>query len=154
VASRFADDETIHAGEPSPGSSAYGATKLFGERIGKAFAQTHGISTVALRLGYCRPGANEPTPASAAWEDTCWISNADVCRGLDYAMRAEIRGFVVVNLTSANAGSRWSLVEARELLGYEAADGYTPPSRGRAPVVRVKRRRIFARLRAALGDAR
>ena len=153
VASRFDDKEPILAGEPSPGSNAYGTTKLLAERIGKTFAQAHGISTVALRLGHCRSGSNEPSPASSEWLDACWISNADICHGLECAIRADVRGFVVVNLTSANPGSRWSLAEARERLGYKASDGYTPPPRAEAVATTAKRRGVLGRLRGRVGGA-
>ena len=155
MADRFHDEAPIHAGEPSPGTNPYGVAKMFGERIGKAFARIHGISTVALRLGHCRPGLNEPSPAREAWEDACWISNRDVCDGLERAIRADVHGFVMVNLTSANPGSRWSLSEALENLGYEAADGYLPPLRAAArqdttatSVTPKKRLSVLARLRA------
>jgi NAD+ dependent glucose-6-phosphate dehydrogenase len=154
VASRFDDKEPILAGEPSPGSNPYGATKLFAERIGKTFARVHGISTVALRLGHCRPGANEPGPASSALEDAYWISNGDICNGLECAIRADVRGFSVVNLISANPGSRWSLAEARDLLGYHAVDGYTPRPRAEAVTMTRERLGFLGRLRARVAGAR
>jgi NAD+ dependent glucose-6-phosphate dehydrogenase len=153
VASRLDDNEPIPAGEPSPGSNAYGAAKMFAERVGRTFAEAHGISTVALRLGYCRPGANEPRSESPQWLDTCWISNADICRGLECAIRADVQGFVVANLTSANPGSRWSLVEARQRLGYEASDGFAPPQRAGAVAMTRKHRGFLERLRGRIGGA-
>lgn len=152
VASRFDDQEPILEGEPSPGSNAYGIAKMFAERVGKTFAEAHGISTVALRLGYCRPGANEPRSESSELLDASWISNADICHGLECAIRADIRGFVVANLTSANPGSRWSLVEARERLGYEASDGFTPPRAETVGIAR-KTRGFLERLRGRIGGA-
>jgi hypothetical protein len=62
---------------------------------------------------------------------------------------------VVANLRSANPGSRWSLSEAQENFGYEAADGYLPPLRAcsrqgtlAASVTAIKRLSLLARLRA------
>jgi len=153
VASRFDDKGPILAGEPSPGSNAYGTAKMLAERVGKTFAEAHGISTVALRLGYCRPGANEPRSESPQWLDECWISNADICHGLECAIRADVRGFAVVNLTSANPGSRWSLAEARERLGYEASDGFAPPPRAEAVAMTRKPLGFLERLRGRIGGA-
>jgi nucleoside-diphosphate-sugar epimerase len=151
MAARFEDGGPILAGEPSPGANAYGTSKMFAERIGKAFAHAHGISTVALRLGACRPGANEPSPTPTEWDDACWISNRDICDGLERAIRADINGFVVVNLTSANAGSRWSLEEARDHLGYHAADGHrVAPRPAPTPAVRPEHPGLFTRLRGTL----
>ena len=90
MADRFHDEAPIYAGEPAPGSNSNGVTKMFGERIGKAFAHTYGNFTVALRLGHCRAGSNEPSPAPEAWEDACWISNRDVRNGLERTIRAEV----------------------------------------------------------------
>lgn len=153
MASRFDDKEPILAGEPSPGSNPYGTAKMFAERVGKTFAEAHGISTVALRLGYCRPGANEPRSESSELLDASWISNADICRGLECAIRADVHGFVVANLTSANAGSRWSLAEARQRLGYEASDGFAPPRRAEAVAMARKDRGFLQRLRGRIGGA-
>src|SRR4029077_14682427 len=119
----------------------------------KTFARVHGISTVVLRLGHCRPGANETGPASSAREDAYWISNADICHGLECAIRADVRGFVVANLTSANPGSRWSLAEARERLGDAPSGGGTPPPRAETVATTAKRRGVLGRLRGRVGGA-
>jgi hypothetical protein len=108
-----------------PGDHAYGAAKLFGERVGKTFADGFGISTVALRIGGCRAGDNEfcaKAPMSD-WNQACWLSNRDFCDGAEKAIDAEVDGFAVVNLVSANPGSRWTLDEAERLIGFVPHDG-------------------------------
>ena len=39
--------------EPAPINS-YGASKLFGERVGKMFAERYGVSFIALSIGVCQ----------------------------------------------------------------------------------------------------
>ena len=42
-------------------SAAYAAAKLFGERLGKCYAESHGLETIAVRIGWVwRGGANVP----------------------------------------------------------------------------------------------
>lgn len=121
MAGRFRQDATLEAGPPDPGENAYGATKLFGERVARSFAAA-GVATVALRLGGCAPGANIPTGRHEAWENECWLSGRDFVHAVERALTCDIEGFHVVNVTSANAPSRWSLKEARDLLGYAPQD--------------------------------
>jgi NAD+ dependent glucose-6-phosphate dehydrogenase len=154
VASQF-ESAMIPGADPSPGTNPYGAAKLFAERVGKAFAETHGISTVALRIGRCCPGTNDPSAGTGAWEEESWLSNRDMCQGVERALRLDATGFSVANLTSRNRGSRWSLAEAETLLGYEPSDSSVPHiyvPRQIKPVASPprKRGRIFSRLLAKL----
>lgn len=149
AAAKIDTEGPILAGEPAPGTNAYGATKLFAERVAETFSRTYGLSTVVLRLGHSRRDPIEPGPPMGTWEDAVWISNADLCRGLERAIRAEISGCVVVNLTSANPGSPWSLAEARRWLGYEPQDGRPLDARATAAGARERRRPFLRRLRAS-----
>ncbi|HWE46916.1 MAG TPA: NAD(P)-dependent oxidoreductase [Caulobacteraceae bacterium] len=108
-----------------PGTSPYGVAKLFGERAGKTFSAAFGVSTVALRIGGCREGENDFCPRAPLpdWNQACWLSNRDFCDGVVRAIEAEVAGFAVVNLVSANAGSRWTLDEANDAIGFTPRDG-------------------------------
>ena len=126
VAARWRDPLMIAAEEPDPGANAYGASKLFAERVARAFAAANGVATIALRIGCCLPGANRPSRLHAP-DDQHWLSNRDMCRGVEAAIHTDVQGFAVVNLTSANPSRRWSLDEARELIGYVPLDRYVGP---------------------------
>src|SRR6266852_2335350 len=39
-------------------STPYGCGKLFGERLGKCFSDIHGLSVIAVRIGWVKAGAN------------------------------------------------------------------------------------------------
>jgi uronate dehydrogenase len=123
--------------EPRPGtdyvvdgerrnSRAYGATKLFGERIGKCFAETHGRTVIAARLGWVRPGGNraEDIPIDREeWFRQMWLSDDDYCQLMECCIRAPVvSGFHVVNGMSANTGMRWDLSTTRALVGYQPKD--------------------------------
>lgn len=107
-------------------SVAYGSSKLFGERLGKCYAQLHGLSVVAVRIGWVRSGENRPEdmpPARDDWFRLMWLSNRDFCQLMARAIEADpsIR-FAVVNGMSRNTGMRWDIEGARRLLGYEPLD--------------------------------
>jgi NAD+ dependent glucose-6-phosphate dehydrogenase len=108
--------------------NAYGATKLMGERIGHHFAQARGMSVICLRIGMAeRPGGTPPsldTP-HGLWGQQMWLSNRDLLQAFTKAVDApaDVR-FAVLNLTSANAGSRWDLEPTEQIIGYRPEDGH------------------------------
>jgi NAD+ dependent glucose-6-phosphate dehydrogenase len=115
-------------------SSAYGAAKLFGERLGECYAASRGLSVIAVRIGWALRGENRPEDLPAErgeWFRLMWLSNRDFCRLMECSLRADpaIR-FAVVNGMSANTGMRWDLTATRELLGYEPLDDVTRRSVG------------------------
>ncbi len=109
-------------------STPYGAAKLFGERLGKCYAEAHGISVIAVRIGWVRPGENRARdipPERGPWFRLMWLSNRDYCQLMECCIRADPLvplGFVVVNGMSANTGMRWDIEETRKLLGYDPQD--------------------------------
>lgn len=114
-------------------SAAYGAAKLFGERLGKCYAQARGLSVIAVRIGWVLRGENRPRDLPTErgdWFRLMWLSNRDFCRLMECCLRADpsIR-FAVVNGMSANTGMRWDLTATRELLGYEPLDDVFRPGR-------------------------
>lgn len=118
----------IHPNMPAdPGGSPYGMAKILGERVAKAFFERCGITTIGLRIGACLPGDATPDAylAMSGWNQDCWISNRDVCQGIEKAILAENISFAVLNLTSNNVPARWSLRETEEAIGYRAQDSHT-----------------------------
>lgn len=108
-------------------STAYASAKLFGERLGKCYAESHGLETVAVRVGWVwRGGPNKPhrLPGERGeWFRLMWLSDRDFLHLMDRCLVAELpRKFVVVNGTSANSGMPWSLEPAHGVLGYDPQD--------------------------------
>jgi len=110
--------------------NAYGMAKLVGERIGKSFAERHGLSVICFRIGYAqREPGNRPGPHMAwgLWGQSMWLSDRDLCQGFEKAVLApDTLRFAVLNLMSANPGMRWDLEPTRQAIGYVPQDGAAP----------------------------
>lgn len=113
-------------------SIAYGSAKLMGERLGKCYADFHGLSVICVRIGWVRPGDNLASEMPAGREDwfrLMWLSNRDLCQLMQRCIEADtaIR-FAVINGMSANTGMRWDIENTRRLVGYEPQDDVTRSS--------------------------
>ncbi|MCI0682506.1 MAG: NAD(P)-dependent oxidoreductase [Gemmataceae bacterium] len=111
-------------------SAAYGAAKLFGERLGKCCAEARGLEVIAVRIGWVwRGGANVPANLPrerGAWFRLMWLSDRDFCHLMERCLLAELPGrFVIVNGMSANYGMAWDLESTRRILGYQPQDDVT-----------------------------
>jgi nucleoside-diphosphate-sugar epimerase len=108
-------------------SSAYAATKLFAERLGRWFADQFRLSVIAVRIGWVRPGENrsEDLPTDRGdWFRQMWLSNRDFCNLMERCLEAdEAIRFEVVNGMSNNRGMPWDLEHTRQVLGYQPQDG-------------------------------
>jgi nucleoside-diphosphate-sugar epimerase len=111
-------------------SFAYAAAKLFGERLGRCYAQSHGLETIAVRIGWVwRAGPNEPENLPrerGEWFRLMWLSDRDFLHLMDRCLAAELpERFVIVNGMSANTGMPWDLEPGRRILDYEPHDDIT-----------------------------
>jgi len=83
----------IVGGEPRD-STPYGSAKLFGERLSKSFADSIGMSVIAVRVGWVRPGENraQDIPAERGpWFRLMWLSNRDYCQLMERSIEADPR---------------------------------------------------------------
>jgi NAD+ dependent glucose-6-phosphate dehydrogenase len=111
--------------EPAP-INPYGASKLFGERVGKIFAERYGVSFIAFRIGVCqRANDNRHGPwiPFGHWGQQMWVSDRDLCRAFEHAIDDERIGFGVYNLVSNNPSMRWEIDTLRDELGFVPKDG-------------------------------
>ena len=126
---RWTDAPLNSATEPRP-TNAYGMSKLAGERLGHCYSRTRGLSFIALRIGYVpRVPSPQPGPQMAwgPWGQQMWLSERDLCDGIERAIAAPPNvDFAVVNLVSENEGMRWDLAEAERLIGYIPSDHGIP----------------------------
>jgi nucleoside-diphosphate-sugar epimerase len=127
--------------------TAYGASKLMGERAVAARAASSLLTGVNVRIGWVQPGENRPEtidlrgagtrtgPAmpdndeierSMAWFRGMWMSNRDFVSLMQKAITAPSDAWparaIVVNGVSNNTGTAWHLDDTRRWLGYAPVD--------------------------------
>lgn len=122
---RFASTPLTTSMEPAP-INAYGASKLFGERVGKMFAERYGMSFIAFRIGVCQRAHDNrhgPWIPFGHWGQAMWVSDRDLCRAFEHAIDDATVRFGVYNLVSDNPGMRWDIEPLRRDLGFVPLDG-------------------------------
>jgi uronate dehydrogenase len=105
--------ETVPASVAPRPDSFYGVSKVFGEAIGRLYADKFGLSVVSLRIGAFRPAPTEPRHLSV------WISPRDMVELIRCSIEAPAVHYCVAYGVSANDRSFWDNREA-------AALGYAP----------------------------
>lgn len=130
---RFADPDRpqlVGTNEPMRPDSLYGASKAWGEILGRFYAEHHGLEVVCLRIGWVTEDDRPPSPAESIRDDpevkrrapAMWLSHRD-CVSLVAASLTAPVSFATVNGVSDNAGRWFSLEEGRRILGWEPRDG-------------------------------
>jgi nucleoside-diphosphate-sugar epimerase len=131
---RFADPEhpiEVTVDHPIRPDSLYGASKAWGEALGRLYSERHGLSVVCLRIGWVPDEDGPPPPAEgrdqppevARRAPGMWLSHRDCASLIEAALTADI-GFAIVNGVSDNVGRWFTLHEGRRLLGWEPRDGF------------------------------
>jgi len=100
-------------------SGLYGASKVWGEALGRHYADAHGLSVICVRIGRVTQGDR---PQSTR-EFTVWCSQRDIARFLVHciAAPASVR-FDTFFVTSNNRWGYRDLTHARAVLGWEPLD--------------------------------
>ena len=109
--------------------AAGGAVPAPALRYFRITCQGLGANTYILRADGGLDSAGNVVDNSGAglpddWARHLWLSNADLVRLFTAAVEADVEDgeFVLVNGLSNNRGTRWSLAEAAEWLGFEPGD--------------------------------
>lgn len=111
-------------------STPYASCKLFGERLAKCYSDVHGLSVIAVRIGWTLRGENHPQDIPAdrePWFRQMWLSNRDFCRLMECCITADpaIR-FAIINGMSNNRGMRWDMETTRRVVGFIPEDDIGP----------------------------
>ena len=112
---------TRHAGGELPAylpprpDTLYGVSKVFGEALGRYYADRYGLQVACLRIGTF---AERPTHVRSL---STWLSPGDAARLVDAALRAPDLDYAIVWGISANTRRGWSL-DAGHALGYHPVD--------------------------------
>lgn len=93
----------------------YGATKAYGETVGRFYAETSGLQVIALRLGAVAPLPIGPMGVAF------WLSLDDLYRVFAGALRTTA-GFGIYYAGSANVRDRWNLEPGERDLGFYPQD--------------------------------
>jgi len=103
----------------------YAATKVFLEAAGRAFSESHGLSVVVVRLGWCpRTPEQAREIAATEWAQDVYLSPGDAGRFFACAVEApaDLRFAVVYACSRPARQTLYDLGPARQLLGYEPCD--------------------------------
>ena len=105
--------EPLDGRQPPRPDGLYGASKVYGEALGRVFADKFGLEVVCLRIGSFQPRPRESR------ELATWLSHADGIRLVQAALRADDVHFAIVYGASANTRRWWP---ADALIGFEPQD--------------------------------
>jgi uronate dehydrogenase len=105
----------LPADTPARPDTLYGVSKVFGEALGRYYADRYGLRVACLRIG-----TFAPTPPDIRALST-WLSPGDCARLFDACLRSPLLNYAVVWGISANRRRTWTLEEAAAL-GYRPQD--------------------------------
>ena len=100
---------------PNRPDTLYGVSKVFGEALGRYYADRYGLRVACLRIGTFAERPDDMRTLST------WLSPDDAARLIDACLRAPNLTYSVVWGVSDNTRRTWSLESARAL-GYDPQD--------------------------------
>jgi nucleoside-diphosphate-sugar epimerase len=130
------DDPRVYRDTDPPWpDSLYGASKVFGEALGRTYADRYGVRVICLRIGSV---LREDDPVEAVGQGAggwlrlsrdemlmryraTWLSQRDCAQLVACALESPVRWAVAFG-TSDNVRKIWDLTSAIELLGYRPQD--------------------------------
>ncbi|MFT5366553.1 MAG: NAD+ dependent glucose-6-phosphate dehydrogenase [Candidatus Latescibacterota bacterium] len=101
-------------------TNVYGATKCWGEALGRVYSDSHGLSSICVRLGSPRFNPDEKYDPD---EPQMLISPRDTAQLFQKCVEVENTPFAIVHGVSDNKVNWMGLEKTRELLGYIPQDG-------------------------------
>lgn len=127
----------IDADVPVRPDSLYGASKAWGEALGRFYAEQLGLRVICLRIGWVTEDDSVPNSGPEATLDErrgrgMWLSHRDCASLIGAALDApdDVRWAIVYGV-SDNPG-RWLALDAgRRLLGWEPRDSFEERLSGR-----------------------
>lgn len=103
---------------PPRADSLYGASKVYGEVLGRFYADKYGLEFVSLRIGGVN-GDDRPKGIRSIW---MWTSHRDIAELCRLAVDVEGIQFAIVYGGSDNPNSCLEFSSAREVLGFQPQD--------------------------------
>jgi NAD+ dependent glucose-6-phosphate dehydrogenase len=127
----YPPDTQIRPEMPVRPPNVYGASKVFGEALGRYFADHEGISVVAVRIGAFAPGDVEEAlraKEKGSPQDfsprrlSYYVSRRDLCGLLVRCIETPGVTFAVAHGLSDNSFKRMDIESTRETFGYDPKD--------------------------------
>ncbi|GAB4462915.1 MAG: NAD(P)-dependent oxidoreductase [Armatimonadaceae bacterium] len=118
----YPPDYTVSVNDPPRPATVYGATKHFGEVLGRWFHEKHGMEFIALRIAAFMSPEKARERADAGNPPDLWTSPCDAVGAFQAAIEAPDIGFAVAFALSHSPSHRADLAPLRDLLGYEPQD--------------------------------
>jgi NAD+ dependent glucose-6-phosphate dehydrogenase len=116
-----ADVPMVTVERPPRPTSYYPVSKVWGEALARAYADTHGLSMICLCIGGVN--AEDRPPFEEGWGRSLWLSQRDVAQMVQRAIEAPAAlRYDVFYVVSNN---KWCFVDidsARQALGYALQD--------------------------------
>ncbi len=104
---------------PARPDGPYAASKIFGESLGRYYAEEYGISVICIRLGTM---SIEDIPGSDPRSMVSWLSSRDLVTMVERCIDADDIGFDVFFGASANTWKIYDTPRAWDVLGYTPKD--------------------------------
>lgn len=105
----------VPADAPPRPDTLYGVSKVFGEALGRYYADRYGLEVACLRIGSCREDPDSPRALAT------WLSPDDCAALVAACLRAEGLRYELIWGVSANR-HRWFSLEAGRRWGFDPAD--------------------------------
>jgi uronate dehydrogenase len=103
------------AGDELRPDSLYAVSKVFGEALGRLYADKHGLSVICQRIGVCRP---TPPHRRSLWS---WLSEPDFVHLTERCIEVEDVHFHIVYGVSNNTRRQWDDAGGRAI-GFHPKD--------------------------------
>ena len=97
----------------------YAASKIFGESLGRYYAEEYGMTVVCIRLGTM---GGDDRPGSDARSYVSWLSRRDLATMVERCIEVDGLGYDIFYGTSANTWKIYDTPRAWNVLGYEPQD--------------------------------
>lgn len=114
------------AGDELRPDGLYAVSKVFGEALGRLYADKHGLSVICQRIGVCRTA---PPHRRSLWS---WLSEPDFVHLTERCIEAEGVHFHVVYGVSNNTRKQWDDAGARAIGFFpkDDAERFVPQMQG------------------------
>lgn len=102
-------------------STVYACTKLFGEALGRHYAENHGMSVFCIRLSWFQPYDSPLLRIPGHRVQRQWCSPRDLAQLILRCLDSHLRWGLFFGISN-NAARTWDIDNARQAVGYAPVD--------------------------------